>query len=94
MRIDRTALEHVLSAEVEFLNDARLDEKAAQLAAMPASDTYEKLEKWKKKQLRNRPQSLRAGSELVRRIDGPTADGVSLRACISPGCGSSRPRRA
>lgn len=66
----RAALEHVLFAEVEFLEDAPLDEKAAKLVEMPASDTYEKFEDWKKKQFRNRPQSLRAGSDLVRRIDG------------------------
>lgn len=66
----RAALEHVLFAEVEFLDGAPLDKKAAKLVEMPASDTYEKFEEWKKKQLRDRPQSLRAGSELVRRIDG------------------------
>lgn len=66
----RAALEHTLFAEVEFLEGAPLDEKAAKLVEMPASDSYEKFEEWKKKQLRNRPPSLRAGSELVRRIDG------------------------
>ncbi|WP_217496153.1 hypothetical protein [Arthrobacter sp. 24S4-2] len=65
----RAALEHTLFAEVEFLDGAPLDEKAARLVEMPASDTYEKFEEWKKKQLRNRPPSLRAGSKLVRRID-------------------------
>ncbi|MGM5068606.1 hypothetical protein EU244_027455 [Rhodococcus qingshengii] len=66
----RAALEHVLFAEVEFLEGTPLDEKAAKLVEMPASGTYEKFEEWKKKQLRNRPQSLRAGSDLVQRIDG------------------------
>lgn len=66
----RAALEHALFAEVEFLDGSPLDEKAARLVEMPASDTYEKFEEWKKKQLSNRPPSLRAGSELVRRIDG------------------------
>ncbi len=65
----RAALEHTLFAEVEFLDGAPLDEKAARLVEMPASDSYEKFEEWKKKQLRNRPPSLCAGSELVRRID-------------------------
>ncbi|RKN51229.1 hypothetical protein D7223_00460 [Micromonospora endolithica] len=65
----RAALEHTLFAEVEFLDGAPLDEKAARLVEIPASDTYEKFEEWTKKQLRNRPPSLRAGSELVRRID-------------------------
>lgn len=64
----RAALEHALFAEVEFLDGAPLDEKAARLVEMPASDTYDK-EEWARKQLRNRPPSLRAGSELVRRID-------------------------
>ncbi|MEU9516536.1 hypothetical protein [Micromonospora sp. NPDC048169] len=65
----RAALEHALFAEVEFLDGAPLDEKAARLVEMPASDTCEKFEEWTKKQLRNRPAALRAGSELVRRID-------------------------
>ncbi|MCZ7423754.1 hypothetical protein O7605_30025 [Verrucosispora sp. WMMA2121] len=65
----RAALEHALFAEVEFLDGAPLDEKAARLVEMPASDTYDKFEEWTRKQLRNRPPSLRAGSELVRRID-------------------------
>lgn len=66
----RAALEHTLFAEVEFLDGAPLDEKAAKLVEMPASDSYEKFDEWKKKQLRNRPPSLCAGSELVRRIEG------------------------
>lgn len=66
----RAALEHTLFAEVEFLDGAPLNEKAARLVEMPASDSYEKFEEWKKKQHRNRPPSLCAGSELVRRIDG------------------------
>ncbi|MGW2625869.1 hypothetical protein [Micromonospora taraxaci] len=65
----RAALEHALFAEVEFLDGAPLEEKAARLVEMPASDTYDKFEEWTRKQLRNRPPSLRAGSELVRRID-------------------------
>lgn len=65
----RAALEHALFAEVEFLDGAPLDEKAARLVDMPASDTYEKFEQWKRKNLRDRPPSLRDGSELVRRID-------------------------
>lgn len=66
----RAALEHALFAEVEFLDGAPLDEKAAKLVEMPASDTYEKFEEWKKKRARNGPPSLRGGSKLVRRIDG------------------------
>lgn len=66
----RAALEHALFAEVEFLDGAPFDEKAAKLVEMPASGSYERFEEWKKKQLRNRPPSLCAGSELVRRIDG------------------------
>lgn len=65
----RAALEHALFAEVEVLDGAPLDEKAARLVEMPASDTYDKFEEWARKQLRNRPPSLGAGSELVRRID-------------------------
>lgn len=66
----RAAIEHTLFAEVEFLDGAPLDERAARLVEMPAADTYEKFETWKKKQLASRPPSLRDGSELVRRIDG------------------------
>jgi hypothetical protein len=44
----RAALEHALFAEVEFLDGSPLDEKAARLVEMPASDTYEKFEEWKK----------------------------------------------
>ncbi|SEN81431.1 hypothetical protein SAMN05216281_11529 [Cryobacterium luteum] len=65
----RAALEHALFTEVEFL-DGALDEKAARLVEMPASDTYEKFDEWTKKRVRNGPPSLRAGSELMRRIDG------------------------
>ncbi|WFE60050.1 hypothetical protein [Micromonospora sp. WMMD712] len=65
----RAALEHALFAEVEFLDGAPLGEKAARLVEMPASVTYEKFEEWTRKQLSNRPSSLRPGSELVRRID-------------------------
>ncbi|WP_020418674.1 hypothetical protein [Amycolatopsis sp. ATCC 39116] len=66
----RAALEHALFAEVEFLDGAPLDEKAARLVEMPASDTYEKFEEWKRKRARNAPVSLREGSELLRRIAG------------------------
>lgn len=65
----RAALEHALFTEVEFL-DGVPDEKAARLVEMPASDTYEKFDEWTKKRARNGPPSLRAGSELVRRING------------------------
>ncbi|GAA3826756.1 hypothetical protein [Amycolatopsis tucumanensis] len=66
----RAALEHALFAEVEFLDGAPLDEKAARLVEMPASDTYEKFEEWTRKRARNGPAALREGSELLRRIAG------------------------
>lgn len=66
----RAALEHALFAEVEFMDGSPLDKQAAKLVEMPASDTYEKFEEWKKKRVKKGPPSLRAGSELVRRIDG------------------------
>ncbi|MHC6220497.1 hypothetical protein [Arthrobacter sp. MMS24-S77] len=65
----RAALEHTLFAEAEFLDGAPLDEKAAKLVEMPASDTYEKFSEWTKKRVRNGPPSLRAGGELARRIE-------------------------
>ncbi|WP_219816416.1 hypothetical protein [Arthrobacter sp. 4R501] len=66
----RAALEHSLYAEAEFMDGAPLDEKAAKLVEMPASDTYEKFGEWTKKRARNGPPSLRAGGELARRIEG------------------------
>ena len=66
----RAALEHALFAEVEFLEGSPLDEKAARLVEIPASDTYEKFDEWVKGRARRGPSSLRAGSELVRRING------------------------
>lgn len=66
----RAALEHALFAEVEFLEDGQLDERAAKLVEIPASYTYEKFDEWMRKRAKNGPPSLRAGSELVRRIEG------------------------
>src|SRR5699024_2971527 len=66
----RAALEHALFAEIEFLEGAPLVEKAARLVEMPASDSYEEFELWIKECARNGPVSLRAGSDLVRRIEG------------------------
>lgn len=64
----RAALEHTLFAEVEFLDGAPLEEKAARLVEIPASDTYERFEAWKERRDRNGPPSLRAGGELARRV--------------------------
>ncbi|WP_437007484.1 hypothetical protein [Streptomyces sp. enrichment culture] len=64
----RAALEHALFTEVEFLAGGRLDERAAKLVEIPASDTYKKFDEWVRKRAKNGPSSLRAGSELVRRI--------------------------
>ncbi|MEU9749167.1 hypothetical protein [Streptomyces niveus] len=66
----RAALEHALFAEVEFLEGGQLDERAAKLVEIPASDTYEKFDEWMRKRAKNSPPSLRAGSELARRIEG------------------------
>jgi len=65
----RAALEHALFAEVEFLEGSPLDGKAARLVEMPASDTYEKFVEWVRGRVKKGPSSLRADSELVRRID-------------------------
>ncbi|WP_309050601.1 hypothetical protein [Streptomyces sp.] len=65
----RAALEHALFAEVEFLEGGQLEERAAKLVEIPASDTYEKFDEWVKRRAKNGPPSLRAGSELVRRIE-------------------------
>ncbi|MFC9183314.1 hypothetical protein ACFTZJ_21895 [Streptomyces globisporus] len=66
----RAALEHALFAEVDFIEGGRLDERAAKLVEVPASDTYTKFDEWVKKRAKHGPPSLRAGSELVRRIQG------------------------
>lgn len=65
----RNALEHVLFAEVEHLDGSPLGEKAARLVEMPAAKTYDDFQEWLKKRHKNGPRSLRAGSELVRRIE-------------------------
>jgi hypothetical protein len=65
----RAALEHTLFAEAEFLDGAPLDAKAAKLVEVPASDTWEKFEDWKKKRARNGPPSLRGRGELARRLE-------------------------
>ncbi|BAS11750.1 hypothetical protein AHiyo8_00530 [Arthrobacter sp. Hiyo8] len=49
----RVVLEHMPFSEAEFLDGAPLDETAAKLVEMPASDSFEKFEEWKKKQLRS-----------------------------------------
>ncbi|WP_051173796.1 hypothetical protein [Amycolatopsis orientalis] len=64
----RAALEHALFAEAEYLDGAPLEEKAARLVDMPASETPEKFEQWTKNRASNGPVSLRAGGELHRRV--------------------------
>lgn len=63
----RAAIEHATFAEVEYL-DGPLGEKAAKLVEMPAAETYDAFQEWKKKRRKNGPPSLQDGSELVRRI--------------------------
>lgn len=65
----RSALEHVLFAEVEF-RDGALGEKAAKLIEIPAFRKAEDLEFWAKGRVKNGPPSLHPGSELVKRIEG------------------------
>ena len=65
----RAALEHALFAEVEA-RDGALDEKAARLVEIPACDTRAKFDEWVKRRDRNGPASLRAGCDLVERIEG------------------------
>lgn len=64
----RAALEHALFAEVEFLDGSPLDEKAAKLVSMPASEMHEDFEDWQKKRLKNGPPSLRPGGKLLPRV--------------------------
>lgn len=65
----RAALEHALFAEVEFMEGAPLGEKAAKLVDIPAAENYDTFVEWTKKKAKNGPPSLRAGSELVRRLE-------------------------
>ena len=64
----RNALEHVLFAEVEYL-DGGLDDRASRLVEMPAARTYEDFHNWLKGRAKNGPASLRIGSPLVQRIE-------------------------
>lgn len=64
----RNALEHVLFAEVEYV-DGELDERASRLVEMPAARTYDEFQNWLKGRAKNGPASLRVGSPLVRRIE-------------------------
>jgi hypothetical protein len=66
----RAALEHTLFAEIEYHHGAPLEEKAARLVEMPAAHSYEKFQEWLKRRANNGPVSLRAGSGLIKRIEG------------------------
>lgn len=65
----RSALEHALFAEVEFREGA-LDEKAARSVEVPAFRKAEDLELWAKGRVKNGPDSLHPGTDLVKRIEG------------------------
>ena len=65
----RAALEHALFAEVEFMDGAPLDEKAAKLVDVPAADSSGAFVEWTKKRAKNGPPSLRADSELIGRLE-------------------------
>lgn len=66
----RSAIEHTLFAEVEFVNGAPLDGTVAKQVEMPATETYEKFALWIKSRARKGPDALKVGSELIKRIDG------------------------
>lgn len=66
----RSAIEHTLFAEVESRNDGPLGETAAKLVDMPAKETYDEFSKWLRSKARRGPNALKAGSELIKRIDG------------------------
>lgn len=63
----RAAIEHLLFAEIEFL-EGPLGAGAARLVEMPACEAHDAFDGWLKKQSRKRPTNLREGTELVRRI--------------------------
>ncbi|SMQ68372.1 hypothetical protein [Agreia sp. VKM Ac-1783] len=65
----RAAVEHTLYTEVEFLNGEALTARAARLIEMPASTSYGDFADWLKKRVKNGPDTLKSGSELVRRIE-------------------------
>lgn len=64
----RGAIEHVLFAEVEFLNGGPLDEGLAHKIEMPAKQTFEAFDAWAQNRPRRLPVSFRIGGELIRRI--------------------------
>ncbi|TFD82517.1 hypothetical protein [Cryobacterium fucosi] len=66
----RAALEHTLFAEAEFLNGGPLDEKPAKTIEMPARLTHEEFADWVAKRPRLAPESMKSGSELLRRVGG------------------------
>lgn len=66
----RGAIEHVLFAEVEFLNGGPLDEGLAHKIEMPAKQTFEAFDAWAQNRPRRLPASFRTGGELLRRISG------------------------
>lgn len=65
----RNALEHTLFAEIEY-RDGVLDDNAARLVEMPAAKRYDDFQTWVTKRQKSGPESLRKGSDLLRRIDG------------------------
>jgi len=65
----RAALEHALFAEVEFMEGTPLVEEAARLVDVPAAETYHAFVEWTKKKSKHGPDSLQAGSTLVRRLE-------------------------
>ena len=65
----RGALEHTLFAEVEDL-DGTLEESAAKRVEMPAALTFDKFQEWIGNRGKNAPASLRAGSPIIKRIEG------------------------
>ncbi|MEU2200057.1 hypothetical protein [Isoptericola sp. NPDC019482] len=65
----RAALEHALFAEVEFMEGAPLEERAARLVDIPAAENFDAFAEWTRKKAKNGPASLQAGTELVRRLE-------------------------
>ncbi|MBP1325059.1 hypothetical protein JOF28_000291 [Leucobacter exalbidus] len=80
----RAALEHTLFAEAEFLNGEPLSEDAARSIEMPASLKHNDYVEWVKKRKRKTPDSLAAGSELLRRVEGLQPFHRNIRPDLHP----------
>lgn len=80
----RAAVEHTLYAEAEFVNGGSLDEKVAKSIEMPARLKYDDFDEWVKKRPREAPKAMRAGGELLRRVESLQPFHRNIRPDLHP----------